>query len=328
METGSGAQVKKAIDYLRLSLTDKCNLNCIYCTPLEKNQCLSHDEVLRYEELKAVVAAFVKAGIRRLKLTGGEPLIKKDILSLVRMLKSVEGLEELSMTTNGTLLSTYAQQLKDAGLDRINVSLDTLRRERFLSITGKDLFDSVWQGIRASLDSGFSPIKLNVVLMQGVNEDEIADFARLTLENPLSVRFIEFFHTNPRSKKLIDSLVSSETVRKEIQEKLGVLEPVSGVIGSGPAKYHKLKGALGTIGFINGSTGNFCSHCNRLRIDCAGRISPCLFSGPVLDLRPLLRPNTDNDKLFSEIKGIFMIKSQYNKEKIAKREIEMSSLGG
>ncbi len=315
-------------DYLRLSITDWCNLNCIYCTPLGKGQYLSHDEVLRYEEIRVVVAAFVKAGVKNVRLTGGEPLIKKDILSLVRMLKSIKGLEELSMTTNGVLLSQYAARLKAAGLKRINISLDTLKRERFLAITGKDCFDQVWKGILASLESGFNPIKLNIVAMQGVNDDEIVDFARLTLGHPISVRFIEFFHTNPRSKKLINSLVSSEMVKKEIQSKLGELIPVFGVIGNGPAKYYKLERALGTIGFINGTTGNFCSNCNRLRMDCAGRIFPCLFSGSVLDTRPLLRPNLEEDKLLSEIKKILIIKPQYNKNKIAEPQIEMSSLGG
>ncbi len=315
-------------DYLRLSITDWCNLNCIYCTPLGKGQCLSHDEVLRYEEIKAVVISFVKAGMKKVRLTGGEPLIKKDILSLVRMLKSIEGLEELSMTTNGVLLSQYAAALKAAGLERINISLDTLKRERFLTITGKDCFDQVWKGILASLESGLDPVKLNIVAMRGVNDDEIADFARLTLRYPITVRFIEFFHTNPRSKKLISILVSSEMVKKEIQDRLGELMPVSGVIGNGPAKYYKLKAALGAIGFINGTTGDFCSNCNRLRMDCAGRISPCLFCGPVLDTRSLLRPNLDEDKLLSEITKIFAIKPQYNKNKIVDPKIEMSSIGG
>ncbi len=315
-------------DYLRLSITDWCNLNCIYCTPLERVQYLSHDEVLRYEEIRTAVAAFVKAGVKKVRITGGEPLIKKDILSLVGMLKSIEGLEELSMTTNGVLLSQYAVALKASGMERVNISLDTLKREKFLAITGKDCFDKVWEGILASLELGFKPIKLNIVAMRGVNEDEIVDFARLTLRYPISARFIEFFHTNPRSKKLINSLVSSEMVRKEIQNKLGELTPVSEVIGNGPAKYYKLKAAPGTVGFINGTTGNFCSNCNRLRMDCAGRISPCLFSGPVLDTRPLLRPNLEEDKLLSEITKIFTIKPQYNKNKIADPKIEMSSIGG
>ena len=142
------------------------------------------------------------------------------------------------------------------------------------------------------------------------------------------MRFIEFFHTNPRSKKFINSLVSSETVKKEIQSKFGDLKFVSGVARNGPAKYYELEKALGVIGFINGTTGNFCDDCNRLRMDCAGRISPCLFSGPVLDVRPLLRPSLKKDKLFSEIKKIFMLKPQYNKNKIANPEIEMSRLGG
>lgn len=315
-------------DYLRLSITDWCNLNCIYCSPLEKGQCLSHDEVLRYEEIKAVVTAFVKSGVKKVRLTGGEPLIKKDILSLVTMLKSIEGLEQLSMTTNGVLLSQYAAKLKAAGIARINISLDTLKRERFLAITGKDCFDQAWEGILASLESGFNPVKLNIVVMQGVNDDEIADFARLTLRYPISVRFIEFFHTNQRSKKLINSLVTSEMVKKEIQKKVGELIPAYGVIGNGPAKYYRLLSAPGTIGFINGTTGNFCSNCSRLRMDCAGRISPCLFSGSVLDVRPLLRPNFEEDKLLSEIEKIFIVKPQYNKNKIRDPEIEMSSLGG
>lgn len=320
--------MERIVDYLRVSLTDRCDLNCIYCTPLAKGQCLSHDEVLRYEEIRVVAAAFVKAGVKKVRLTGGEPLIKKDILSLVSLLKPIEGLEELSMTTNGTLLSVYAARLKQAGLDRVNISLDTLKRDRFFYITGRDCFDQVWKGVLASLESGFKPVKLNIVLMQGVNDDEIADFARLTLEYPLSARFIEFFHTNPRSKKFINSLVNSEMVKKEIQSKLGELKPVFGVISNGPAKYYKLEKALGNIGFINGTTGDFCGDCNRIRMDCAGRISPCLFSGPVLDVRPLLRPNFKGDKLFSEIKKVIIIKPQYNKNKIADPEIEMSSLGG
>lgn len=320
--------MERTVDYLRVSLTDRCDLNCIYCTPLGKGQCLSHDEVLRYEEIRSVVAVFVQAGVKKVRLTGGEPLIKKDILSLVGLLKPIAGLEELSMTTNGTLLSVYAGPLKEAGLDRINISLDTLKKDKFFQITGKDCFDQVWGGVLASLESGFRPVKLNIVLMQGVNDDEIIDFARLTLQYPVCVRFIELFHTNPRSKKIINSLVTSERVRKEIQSKLGDLEPVFGLIGNGPARYYKLKSSLGAIGFISGTTGNFCSACSRLRMDCAGRVSPCLFSGPVLDVRPLLRPSLKKDKLFSEIKKIFMLKPQYHKNNIVDPEIEMSSLGG
>ncbi len=319
---------KIGVNYLRLSLTDRCNLNCIYCTPLEKSGFLAHAQVLRYEEIKRLVAVFVRAGIRKVRLTGGEPLIKKDIIPLIRMLSSIEGLEELSMTSNGTLLNNYAGPLKDAGLDRINISLDTLKKSRFKTVTGKDCFDEVWQGIRAALKTGLNPVKLNVVLMRGINDDELEDFARLTFEYPLNVRFIEFLHTNLRAEKLFHALVSSAEVKKIIESRLGRLNPINDFPGNGPAEYFGLKGAQGALGFISATTGNFCGSCNRIRVDCAGRISPCLFSGPVLDSRLFLRSGVNDDKLLDEIQRVFALKPLYNKGKIFERKIEMSSIGG
>ncbi len=321
-------ELSRRIDYLRLSLTDHCNLNCVYCTPLEKSGFLAHELVLRYEEIKRLAAVFVKAGIRKIRLTGGEPLIKKDIISLIRMLRSIEGLEELSMTSNGTLLNNYAGPLKEAGLDRINISLDTLTKGRFEAITGKDCFTEVWQGIMASLKAGLNPVKLNVVLMKGINDDEIEPFARLTLEYPISVRFIEFLHTNIRAEKLFQALVSNTEVKKIIESKLGQLNPANYFWGNGPAEYYSLKGALGALGFISATTGNFCGSCNRVRVDCAGRISPCLFSGPVLDSRLFLRSGLGDDKLLDEIQRVFVLKPLYSKGEILERKVEMSSIGG
>ncbi len=316
------------IDYLRFSLTDRCNLNCIYCTPLKKSQFLSRDEVLSYEEIVEVAKVFVKTGIRNLRLTGGEPLIKKGLAGLVKMLRSINGLKEISMTTNGVMLKDLAADLKKSGLDRINISLDTLKKEKFRRITGLDHFGDVWAGIKAALRAGLHPVKLNVILMKGINDDEILDFTGLVLRYPLVVRFIEFFPTNRRSNNLSGSLVETDFVKKKIRDCYGELEAVSGIKGNGPAEYYRLKDSQGTIGFISNASRDFCNDCNRVRVDCAGRVSPCLFSGHIYDMRPALR-DKNNEKLFSDIKGILSSKSGYNKKKLADCcGIEMSSIGG
>lgn len=317
------------VDYLRFSLTDRCNLNCAYCTPIEKSRFLSHDEVLTYEEIARTVDLFVKAGIRKLRLTGGEPLIKKDLCELVKMLKAIKGLEEIAMTTNGVNLLSAAEELKKAGLDRLNVSLDTLRKERFKEITGRDHFEDVWAGIEKSIELGFCPLKLNVILMKGINDDEIGDFARLTLARPLVVRFIELFPTNRRSGKFSGYMVENERVRKEITGYFGEMEGSVAVRGNGPAEYCKIKGSAGAIGFISGAGKDFCGECNRLRVDCAGRVSPCLFSGHIYDLRPALRNGGGDDELSGYIKEILKAKSGYSKKRTKSADgIEMSSIGG
>lgn len=317
------------VDYLRLSLTDRCNLNCIYCTPLKKSQFLSHQEVLSYEEIVKVVSLFVRSGIKNLRLTGGEPLIKKDLLYLIKMLKGINGLEEIAMTTNGVNLKALATQLKEAGLDRVNISLDTLKRERFKQITGLDHLNDVLSGIEKSLESGFSPVKLNVILMKGINDDEILDFAKLSLEKKIVVRFIEFFPTNKRSSELSGRLIRNEITKQRIIEQFRDVEKISGITGNGPAEYYKIKGASGALGFISNASDDFCDECNRIRIDCAGRISPCLFSGYVYDLRPLLRNGNADDELLMYIGRILNMKPNYSKKKVADNKgIEMSSIGG
>lgn len=321
--------ISNGVDYLRFSLTDKCNLNCAYCTPLEKSCFLAREEVLSYEEIARVVSLFTRAGIRKLRLTGGEPLIKKDIIYLIKMLKRIKELEEIAMTTNGVYLKNLAGELKEAGLDRINISIDTLQKERFKSITGFDFFDDVWSGIEKALEVGLAPVKLNVILMKGINENEISDFVQLALDYPLIVRFIEFFPTNKRSMGFADYLVKNDQTKKEISERFGMIKSAPSVMGNGPAEYYKLKDSKGLIGFISSSTRNFCSACNRIRVDCAGRISPCLFSGNIYDLRPLLRNGETDAELLKYIKQIFKVKPLYNKKKtIDTNGIEMSSIGG
>lgn len=323
------SNISNGVNYLRFSLTDKCNLNCVYCTPLEKSNFLARKELLTYEEITRVTALFVKAGIRKLRLTGGEPLLKKDITGLVRMLKGIEGLEEIAMTTNGVCLGSLAQGLKDAGLDRVNISIDTLKKEKFKSIAGFDSFDDVLSGIKKALEVELAPVKLNTILMKGINEDEILDFARLTLDYPLAVRFIEFFPTNKRSMKFADYPVRSEEAKKKITGYFGDIERVSNVIGNGPAKYYKLKNSKGLVGFISSYSEDFCAVCNRIRVDCAGRVSPCLFSGFIYDLRTVLRNGAGDSRVLEYIRGILKMKPAYSRKKVADNKgVEMSSIGG
>jgi len=316
------------VDYLRLSLTDRCNLNCIYCTPIQKSQFLNREEVLSYEEMARAVGLFVKAGVRKLRLTGGEPLIKKNIAGLIEMFEGIEGLKEISMTTNGVCLKGHAARLKEAGLARLNISIDTLKREKFELITGFDRFDDVWAGIMESLEARLDPVKLNVILMKGINDDEILDFARLTLKYPLIIRFIEFFPTNKRSLKLSDVLVETRVLKEKISAHFGSIDSVSGILGNGPAEYYKLKGSKGAVGFINSSSANFCGSCNRIRLDCAGKVRPCLFCAPTHDLRPLLRGAQDDGQVLEYLKDVFKIKSKFRKDISAKHQLEMSSIGG
>ncbi|OGR62625.1 MAG: cyclic pyranopterin phosphate synthase MoaA [Elusimicrobia bacterium GWB2_63_22] len=316
------------VDYLRLSLTDRCNLNCVYCTPLEKAGFLKHDELLRHEELARAAAAFVRAGVTKIRLTGGEPLLKRNIVGLVHLLRAIPGLKELALTTNGLLLGPLAPELRAAGLDRVNISLDTLRRKTFQEITGSDGLARVWEGINASLAAGFSEVKLNAVLMKGVNSGEAPDFARLTGERPLTVRFIEFYPANARAARLKGALFTTAETKRSIEDALGPLEELPAARSDGPARVYKLPGAKGKIGFISGRSSYFCGACNRVRMDCTGRVYPCLFSPATHSLKDLLRAGAPDEALADYIRKIFLVKSNYKKDSSTAGHIEMSSLGG
>lgn len=317
-----------AVDYLRLSLTDRCNLNCVYCTPREKSGYLKHEDLLRHEELARAAAAFVRAGVKKIRLTGGEPLLRKNIVGLVNLLEAIPGLRELALTTNGLLLKDLAGPLREAGLDRVNVSLDTLKKDVFKKITGAAGLEKVWAGIEAALAAGFAEVKLNVVLMKGVNDSEAADFARLSLKLPLNVRFIEFYPANERASRLKGALVTTAETKKRIEEALGPLRQLPVSAADGPASVYKLRGAEGKIGFISGRSDYFCGACNRVRMDCTGRIYPCLYSPATHSLRDLLRANAPDAALDDYLKKAFLVKSQYKKDSPTAGHIEMSSLGG
>ena len=272
------------INYLRISVTDRCNLRCIYCMPLEGVPQMSHSELLSYEEIQTVVRAAAELGINRIRLTGGEPLVRAELPELVRMLSRIEGIEELSLTTNGVFLKKYALELKQAGLSRVNVSLDTLKADTFRYITRLGELHGVLEGIEAAKKAGFEPVKTNTVVMRGINDDEILDFAKMTYEDGWHVRFIELMPF-----KGVVEFVPSIELRQHISL-LGKLEPCASITGNGPAMYYRLPGARGTIGFISTLTEtSFCSRCNRMRLTSDGKLRPCLLREDEIDLKLPLR---------------------------------------
>jgi GTP 3',8-cyclase len=282
----------RRIDYLRISVTDRCNLRCIYCMPPEGVPQMPHGEILSYEEIQTVVKAAAELGVDKIRLTGGEPLVRADLPKLIKMLSQIEGIRELSLTTNGTLLEKYALELKQAGLSRVNVSLDTLKTDRFQYITRLGELKDVLDGISAAKKAGFDPVKINAVVMQGINDDEILDFARMTCEEGCHVRFIELMPF-----KGMAEFVPSVEVRQRISL-LGKLEPCPSITGNGPARYYRLAGAKGTIGFISPLTElPFCSRCNRIRLTPDGRLRPCLLGEDEIDLKMPLRNNASTEEL-------------------------------
>lgn len=264
----------RTIDYLRISVTEACNFRCIYCAP--NGFSAPQESPLSAENIESIVRAAVALGITKIRLTGGEPLLRRDIVRIVRAIASVEGVQDLALTTNGFLLARLARDLADAGLKRVNISLDTLRRERFIEIVGVDAFDAVWAGIQAAEDAGLAPIKINVVAMRGINEDEFADFARLTLEHPWHVRFIELMPVGA-SEAARDFFNRHFISANELMARLPDLFQSDAPQGSGPARTYRLPRAQATIGFITPASEHFCNACNRLRVTAQGALCACLF---------------------------------------------------
>ena len=275
------------INYLRISVTDRCNLRCIYCMPPEGLRQMPQGEILSYEEIRTVVQAAAELGIHKVRLTGGEPLVRAELPQLIRMLRQIEGIRELSLTTNGTLLKKSALELRQAGLSRVNVSLDTLRADRFRHITRVGELKDVLEGIEAAKKAGFDPVKINTVVMRGINDDEILDFARMTNSEGWHVRFIELMPFGDVAQS-----VPSVELRQRI-ELVGKLEPCpdfNGIVSNGPAVYYRLDGAKGVIGLISPlSEPSFCSRCNRLRLTPDGKLRPCLLAEEEVDLKMPLR---------------------------------------
>jgi GTP 3',8-cyclase len=287
----------RVIDYLRISITDLCNLRCVYCRPPEGVRLLSHDEILRYEEILLLAEVARDMGIRKIRVTGGEPLVRRGVLGFLSRLAHLRGIEDLGLTTNGVLLPSMARDLKAAGLTRINVSLDSLRRETFRAVTGSDHLSDVLEGIRLALEVGFNPVKINVVLLKGVNEQDVAAFGRLTRDSPVDVRFIERmpFGQDPtlRSPEPFSATHALNMIREEVGEPI----PVDRDPLDGPATMFRLAGAQGRVGIIDPITGHFCGTCNRLRLTARGTLRPCLLGTNEIDVRTALRRGASREEL-------------------------------
>ena len=320
----SGPKSIAAVRVLRISLTDRCNFRCVYCMPAEGVRWLAKENILSFEEIADVVRAAIEIhGIRRFKLTGGEPTVRHGLSDLVRMLRRIDGVKDLSLTTNGMLLENLAHPLREAGLDRITVSLDSLDSKRFRAITRTGDLATVLRGLDRCEDAGFVATKINCVTMRGTNDDEFAEFARLTLERAITVRFIEYMPLGDAAiqrpalggqraidaseigpaggcgaqDRGADSFISETEVRQRIESALGPLEPVDRETeaGVGPANVYRLSRGdpAGRIGFISAMSAPFCSTCNRLRLTADGTLRSCLFEGGEVDIRQVLRSTND-----------------------------------
>jgi cyclic pyranopterin phosphate synthase len=321
----------RIIDYLRISVTDRCNLSCAYCKPRSQVKMTPHEEILRYEEILRLVRIAVPLGISHVRITGGEPLVRRGVLGFIAELRSVAGIEDISLTTNGVLLGEMYQGLRDAGISRLNISLDSLEPRRFREITGSDAWDRVWQGIAKVEEAGFSPIKINMVPVKGVNDDEIAAFARLTLTRRLHVRFIEFMPIGANDRWHTEVCVTSERVRSIIESEFGPLVPFAAKGSAGPSDNYQIPGARGVIGFISPISKHFCASCRRLRLTADGRIRPCLLSDTEIDIKSPLRSGCSDEELERLLRFSLEIKPErhhVNEDPAACTRRIMSRIGG
>lgn len=292
---------ERHLNYLRISITDRCNLQCVYCRPTSLVPTLPHAEILSYEEILRVVDVGVGLGISKIRITGGEPLVRRGVFSFLKQLTDIHGLRDVSLTTNGLLLRDNVNRIKEAGIRRINVSLDSLRPERYAHITGRDCFGRVWQGIQKAHANGLSPIKLNVVALRGVNDDELTDLARLSLDYPFHIRFIEYMPMgNAALENTAHTMLTAE-IRQRLKP-LGPLTPVTRNASDGPAERFRIAGAKGEIGFISAISQHFCHRCNRLRLTASGQLRSCLLSDRQFDLKRVLR-SACSDK---EVAAVFL----------------------
>ena len=290
----------RVIDYLRISLTDRCNFRCIYCMPEKGVKQMTHEEILRIEEVEELVRIAAGIGIKSIRLTGGEPLVRKGVVDLVEAVTKTPGIENVSMTTNGVLLPRMAEDLKRAGLSRVNISLDTLDPDQFHMVKRVGYLEDTLAGIDAALEAGFNPVKINAVTVRSLDQDFLG-FAKLSIDRPLHVRFIEYMPVGESSgsdgcgwgkKDVIPSEELLETINERAREEgMAELAPAGEdrPIGWGPARYYEFPGAKGTVGFISPLSRHFCSECNRIRLTADGKIRPCLFSDTEYDVKTALR---------------------------------------
>ncbi len=300
-------QYNRTIDYLRISVTDRCNLRCKYCMPKDGVEYLQHDEILTFDEIITICKSMVKLGIRNIKITGGEPLVRKDIVNLIKDIKSIKGIENVTLTSNGILLYDYLDDLEAAGLDGINISLDTLDRKKYEDITRKNGISNVLKSIEKAVNSNIPSIKINCLIMKDFNENEILSIARFAKDERIDVRFIEMM---PIGLGDMNEIVFQEKIKNIIEEEYGTMKNNFRKIGNGPAKYYTLDNFKGKIGFISAVSHRFCKTCNRIRMTSDGVLKLCLQYNYSLDLKKALRAGINEEEFISMVK-----KAIYNKPK-------------
>jgi GTP 3',8-cyclase len=324
----------REINYLRVSITDRCNLHCVYCRPKEGVSLQGHEDILRYEEIIRVVSLAVKMGLIKVRVTGGEPLVRRGFVEFIAALKKIDGLKDISLTTNGILLEEFAQKIFDAGINRINISLDSLDKDKYFKITNGGDLDAVLRGIASAEEAGFYPIKINTVLIKGFNDNEALDFARLAAEKPFQIRFIELMPMGKTNLDHIGEYMPTSQLIEKISQNFE-LEPLKNKKNKsdGPARIFKIKGGLGEIGFINPVSDHFCTTCNRLRLTSDGKLRACLLNEAEIDLKKALRENCSDAELEKLIWDAVLLKPQKHEvvctdNSLKKCSRMMSEIGG
>ena len=315
------------VNSLRISVTDRCNLRCVYCRPRDDCDFIQRQDVLTSDEIHRAVKLFAGCGVNRVRLTGGEPLIRPDITSLVSRLAGIENLRELTLTTNGVLLERMAEELKKAGLDRVNVSIDSLESGSYKKITGYDFSSQVVLGIRKAIEVGLEPVRVNAVILRGINHSQVAALAAMSIDLPVAVRFIEYCPTGNDTYAAEDYMPYHE-IRRIIEDAFGPLLDAKISRGNGPASYFRLENSIGAIGFISGRSTVFCESCNRLRMTSDGKIKPCLYSPQEYDIRKLLRANAPDDQVREVLKVIITAKHTFTRLNSPVEAFSMRKVGG
>lgn len=290
----------RKVTYLRVSVTDRCNLRCFYCKPVKDLKLLDRAEILSYEEILELIRVATEVGIRKVRLTGGGPLIRRNFVHFVESVCRIPGIEDVSITTNGVLLREMARPLFEAGIRRINVSLDTLNPLKYTKITRRECFHNVWEGLQVAEEAGFSPIKVNVVAIRGLNDDELLRFANLSLLRPYHIRFIEYMPIGRDGNWTPEKYISSDEIKAEL-EIFGPLYRIPHSTNDGPAERYQFESAKGEIGFISALSHHFCPSCNRLRLTADGKLRPCLFADDEVDIKTPLRSGYSHE----DLRGLF-----------------------
>ena len=319
----------RVVEYLRVSVTDRCDLRCSYCMPPSGVDLAPRCEILRYRDLLELIEIFAELGVRKTRFTGGEPLIRKGIIGFLGQVNEIPGIERIALTTNGMNLARLAHSLKDAGVSSVNISLDSLSRDRFRSITGRDGLPSVLEGIQAAIDAGIESVKINMVVMGGVNDDEIVRFAELTRTMNVQIRFIEFMPATPNVWDEKRFVPMSE-IKKRV-EAIGEIAACEKRQWGGPARIFRLAGAVGEIGFISSVSRHFCDECNRVRLTSMGGLLTCLFGKQDLDLKAMLRSGASREEIKKAIRAALVAKNAVRHMPIDGpdgRELPMSCVGG